>query len=113
MGRLMNKDAVKIILESYDSGNLTQDALIDTIAYAQQDKVDKAVAKAIAARDKWWVEQIEGNCGYDKNGAIFMPIEVWQSLKQSLQPSVDKLQELPLEYEGKFPDLPDKWGEIQ
>jgi len=57
MGRLMNKDAVKIILESYDSGNLTQDALIDTIAYAQQDKVDKAVAKAIAALIKWLFEE--------------------------------------------------------
>ena len=49
--------------------------------YNPNDKV----AEAIATRDKWWVEQIEGNCGYDKNGAIFMPIEVWQSLKQSLE----------------------------
>ena len=101
------------------------------------------VQETIAARDKWWLEHLKEfraklkvsfgiinvsqealfelsqevfpiKPEIDENGKILNTEQIEeQSLKQSLQPSVDKLQELPLEYEGKFPDLPDKWGEIQ
>jgi len=51
------------------------------------------VKKAIAARDKWWMEQIEKLGGYYPTGdtdldlleEINISYEQWQSLKQSLE----------------------------
>ena len=61
-----------------------------------------------AARDKWWVEQIERfkSCGFGTYDSVYGDIMVtgneWQSLKLSLQSSAALTNLM-----GKFPDLPD------
>ena len=42
-------------------------------------------AKSIAARDKWWIEQIENICHWDESGlGSEITLHQWQSLKQSI-----------------------------
>ena len=60
---------------------------------SQQENISQAIkaqdSKTIAARDKWWVEQIERyeamlNRNLDSH-SIIIPWASWQSLKQSLE----------------------------
>jgi hypothetical protein len=90
------------------------------------DLIKAQDSKTAAARDKWWMEQIEQMLRFDKSqervlGSISEVVlyELWQQLKLSMKSSaaltdlMGKFPELPLGHEGKFPDLPDKWGEIE
>jgi len=56
--------------------------------YAHVCHASRLIAEALAARDKWWVEQIERyeamlNRNLDSH-SIIIPWASWQSLKQSI-----------------------------
>jgi hypothetical protein len=57
----------------------SEDDFIRSVCVAQD-------AKSIAARDKWWIEQVDRyEATINGAGCILMPLTTWQSLKQSLE----------------------------
>ena len=80
--RLLSEKEMKAIYECNSTPCVKCISECDKMCYAQD-------AKTAAARDKWWVEQIERyeamlNRNLDSH-SIIIPWASWQSLKQSLE----------------------------